>query len=156
MADNNSIDIAVADLDELTDGLRAIVKAGGFDPNHKGIIWLLKGWIKVAILANHPDYGRQAAAYFVMKRDPTPYIGSRSKALLRDLDAFQTILGRDHTTHGDFFNRVDVGMRDLVWEYRKRLTGNSATDFESKLMRLMSMSKDQFLNETVFKMDQHA
>jgi hypothetical protein len=155
MADNYSIDMAVSDLDELTAGLLSIIQRGGFDPQHKGIIWLIKGWIKIAILANHPSYGTQAAAYFVMKRDPAPYKGSRSKALLRDLESFQTVMERDRTTEGDFFNRVDAGMRDLVWEYRKRLSGKSAADFETKLQRLLGKTKDDFLKEAVFAGDQH-
>jgi hypothetical protein len=91
-----------------------------------------------------------------MKRDPAAANGSRSKALLRDLDTFQTMLEKHRQTHGDAFNRVDTGMRELVWEYRKRLAGTSATDFENKLMVLRSMSKDQLMKEKMFKMDQHA
>jgi hypothetical protein len=156
MADNYSIDIAISHLDELVDGAGSIIKRGGFDREHKGIIWMLKGWIKVAVLANHPDYHKQATAYFVMKRDPAPFAGSRSKALLRDMDAFRTMLSNHRITHGDYFNRVDSGLRDFVWEYRKHLNGKSATDFESKLMNLRSISKEELMKEVLFKMDQHA
>ena len=156
MADNYLIDVAIANLDELVDGVGAIIKRGGFDREHKGIMWMLKGWIKVAVLANHPEYHTQASAYFVMKRDPAPFTGSRSKTLLRDMDSFRTMLANHRITHGDFFNRVDSGLRDFVWEYRKHLTGKSALDFEGKLMNLRSLSKDQVMKEVLFKMDQHA
>jgi hypothetical protein len=156
MADNPLLDVAVANLDELEDYLSATIKRGGFDPQHKNVMWMLKAWVKCAIQANHPDYHKLATAYFVMKRDPSPITGSRSKTLLRDIGSFKTVLATHRTTHGDFFNRVDVGMRDFVWEYRKRLAGKTGQEFEAKLMALMSMGKDGLMKEKLFKMDQHA
>jgi hypothetical protein len=156
MADNSSVDIAIADLDELVDRLGPIIKRNGFDPKHKTVIWMLKAWLKIGVLANHTEYPRLPTGYYVMKRGPAPMAGSRIKALLRDLEGFQTVLERDKTTHGDYFKRVDDGMRDFVWDYRKHLTGSSATDSESQLVSLMSMSKDRLMKETLFKMDQHA
>jgi hypothetical protein len=156
MADQFLIDIAVTELDELIDGLQAVVNKGGFDPTHKDMMWFLKGWIKVAMNANHPEYFKQAPAYWAMKRDAPPMNGSRSKQLVKDLDAFRTMLQNHKQTHGDYFTRVDNGVRDLVWEYRKRLGPKPAADFENKLMILRSMSKEQFMKEKMFRMEQHA
>src|SRR5438093_12358738 len=87
-----NIDAAVDDLDVLIHFLGTKVKPPGFDRDHKDILWLIKGWIKIAMLANHPEYHKQASAYLVMKRDPAPFNGSRPKALLPDLEAFQAVL----------------------------------------------------------------
>jgi len=149
-----NIEAAVDDLDVLIKFLGTKVKPPGFDKDHKDILWLIKAWIKIAILANHPDYHKLASAYLVMKRDPAPYNGSRVAALLRDIDAFQTVLERDKTTHGDFFDRVDRGLRDFVWSYRKGLSGKSAESFEQKLLARTALSKDQVMKEKIFPGEQ--
>jgi hypothetical protein len=90
-----------------------------------------------------------------MKRDPQPATGSRSRTLLNNLNAYTEMLSKYKQTHGDYYKRVDDGIRDLVWEYRKRLSGKSATDFENKLMQLRSMSTEQIMKERLFAGEQH-
>ena len=157
MADEHSVQLASAILDELTERLNAEIKLGkGFDNN--SVMWLIKAWTKVGILTHGPNFHRQASAYYVMNRAPNPSPGKRSHVLLSALEAFETILDRDGTTEGDFFHRADQAMLDFVWEYRQKVAGRtdrgrSEADFVAQLMRWMSLSDDQVMTEVVTNMD---
>jgi hypothetical protein len=93
-----------------------------------------------------------------MKRDPTPSPGKRSRTLLAALEAFESVMDRNGTTDGDFFQRADRAMLDFVWEYRKSVTGRtdrgkSEADFVAQLMKWMALSDDQAMQEEVTNMD---
>jgi hypothetical protein len=160
MADQHSVQLASAILDEITDRLNAEIKLGkGFD--NDSVIGLVKAWTKVGILTHGPGFHRQASAYYVMKRDPAPSPGKRSHVLLSALEAFETVLDRDGTTDGDFFQRADRAMLDFVWEYRKAVTGRtdrgkSEADFVAQLMKWMSLSSDEVMKAVVTNMDRSA
>ena len=157
MADEHSVEVASAILDELTTELSADIGRGqGFD--NDSVMWLIKAWTKVGMLTHGKAFHRQSAAYYVMKRDPTPSPGKRSRTLLVALEAFETVLDRDGTTEGDFFQHADRAMLDFVWEYRKAVTGRtdrgkSEADFVAQLMKWMSLSDDQAMQEEVTNMD---
>jgi hypothetical protein len=155
MADQFSLDRAVGFLDELIHVLQNISTKKGFDPAHKELAWVLKAWVKIAILASHPEVARTGPAYWQMKRDPSPANGSRTKHLTQSLDNWKGMIEKHKQTHGDFFTRAETAVRDLVWEYRKRLSGKSLQDFESMLMQLAGKSKEQFLKERIFQGEQH-
>jgi len=152
MADRYDIEIAAAILDELTSRLNANIKSGGF--NDEAVLWLIKAWTKVGMRLRGPSFFRQAAAYYVMKRDPSPSTGKRSRTLLSAMEAFETILERNGITEGDFFQRADRAMLDFVWEYRKQLSlrpdgGRSEQAFAAQLMKFSAMSADQLQKEVV-------
>jgi hypothetical protein len=156
MPDEHSKELASAIMDELTTVLNADIKAGGFD--NDSVMWLIKAWTKVGMLTHGPAFHKQKAAYYVMKRDPTPSPGKRSRTLLAALEAFETVMNRDGTTEGDFFQRADRAMLDFVWEYRKAVTGRtdagkSEADFVARLMKWMALSDDQAMKEEVTAMD---
>ena len=157
MADEHNVELASAILDELTTVLNGDITRGqGFD--NDSVMWLIKAWTKVGMLTHGKSFHRQSAAYYVMKRDPTPSPGKRSRTLLAALEAFETVLDRDGTTEGDFFQHADRAMRDFVWEYRKAVTGRtdrgkSETDFVAQLMKWMALSDDQAMQEEVTNMD---
>ncbi len=157
MADKHNVELASAILDELTTELSADIKRGqGFD--NDSVMWLIKAWTKVGMLTHGKAFHRQSAAYYVMKRDPTPSPGKRSHTLLAALEAFEAVLDRDGTTEGDFFQRADRAMLDFVWEYRKAVTGRtdrgkSEADFVAQLMKWMALSDDQAMQEEVTNMD---
>ena len=157
MADEHSVEVASAILDELTTELSADIGRGqGFD--NDSVMWLIKAWTKIGMLTHGKAFHRQSAAYYVMKRDPTPSPGKRSRTLLVALEAFETVLDRDGTTEGDFFQHADRAMLDFVWEYRKAVTGRtdrgkSEADFVAQLMKWMSLSDDQAMQEEVTNMD---
>ena len=160
MADEHSVQLASAILDELTERLNAEIKLGkGFDNN--SVMWLIKAWTKVGILTHGPGFHRKASGYYVMNRAPDPSPGKRSRVLLSALEAFETVLDRDGTTEGDFFQRADVAMRDFVWEYRQAVTGRtdrgrSEADFVAQLMKWMSLSADEVMKAVVTNMDRSA
>ena len=160
MADQHNLEVASAILDELTDRLNADIRGGkGFDNN--SVMWLIKAWTKVGIRTHGPGFHRQASAYYVMKRDPTPAPGKRSHTLLAALEAYENVLERNGITDGDFFQRADRAMLDFVWEYRKQVTGRtdrgkSEQDFVAQLMKWMSLSADQVMQEAVTAMDRSA
>jgi len=157
MADRHNVELASAILDELTTVLNADIRRGqGFD--NDSVMWLIKAWTKVGMLTHGQAFHRQSAAYYVMKREPTPSPGKRSRTLLLALEAFESVLDRDGTTDGDFFQRADRSMLDFVWEYRKSVTGRtdrgkSETDFVAQLMKWMALSDDQAMQEEVTNMD---
>ena len=157
MADKHSVEVASAILDELTTELSADIGRGqGFD--NDSVMWLIKAWTKIGMLTHGKAFHRQSAAYYVMKRDPTPSPGKRSRTLLLALEAFESVLDRDGTTEGDFFQRADRSMLDFVWEYRKSVTGRtdrgkSEADFVAQLMKWMALSDDQAMQEEVTNMD---
>ena len=157
MADEHNVELASAILDELTTVLNADIRRGqGFD--NDSVMWLIKAWTKVGMLTHGKSFHRQSAAYYVMKRDPTPSPGKRSRTLLTALEAFESVLDRDGTTEGDFFQRADRAMLDFVWEYRKAVTGRtdrgkSEADFVAQLMKWMALSDDQAMQAEVSNMD---
>ena len=157
MPDEHSIELASAIMDELTTVLNADIKRGeGFD--NDSVLWLLKAWTKVGMLTHGKAFHKQSSAYYVMKRDPTPSPGKRSRTLLAALEAFESVLDRNGTTDGDFFQRADRAMRDFVWEYRKAVTGRtdrgkSEADFVAQLMKWMALSDEQAMQEEVSNMD---
>ena len=157
MADEHNVELASAILDELTTVLNADIRRGqGFD--NDSVMWLIKAWTKVGMLTHGKSFHRQSAAYYVMKREPTPSPGKRSRTLLVALEAFEAVLDRDGTTEGDFFQRADRAMLDFVWEYRKAVTGRtdrgkSEADFVAQLMKWMALSDDQAMKEEVTAMD---
>ena len=160
MADEHSVQLASAILDELTTRLNSVIRSSqGFDNN--SVMWLVKAWTKVGVLTHGADFHKKASAYYVMKRDPTPSTGKRSRTLLAAMEAFETILERDKTTEGDFFQRADKAMLDFVWEYRKAVTGRtdkgkSEKDFVAQLMTWMSKTGNQVMAEVVTNMDRSA
>ena len=157
MADEHNVEVASAILDELTDRLSVEIKLGkGFD--NDSVMGLIKAWTRVGMLTHGKAFHKQAAAYYVMKREPAPSPGKRSHTLLAALEAFETVLDRDGTTEGDFFQRADRAMLDFVWEYRKAVTGRtdrgkSEADFVAQLMKWMALSDDQAMQEEVSNMD---
>ena len=160
MADEHSVAHASAILDELTDRLNAEIRSNqGFD-NHS-VMGLIKGWTKVGLLTQGSGFHKKTMAYYVMKREPTPSPGKRSRALLSALEAYESVLERSGTTDGDFFNRADQGMLNFVCEYRKAVTGRtdrgrSEADFVAQLMKWMSLSEEQVMNEVVANMERSA
>jgi hypothetical protein len=160
MADQHNIDVAVAILDELTSRLNTVIRSGvGFDNN--SVMWLIKAWTKVGLRTRGPGFHRKASAYFVMKREPSPASGKRSLVLLSALEAYETMVGKQGITDGDYFQRADKAMLDFVWEYRKAVTGRtdrgkSEQEFVAQLMRWMSLSEDQVAKEVVTNMDRSA
>jgi hypothetical protein len=157
MADEHNVELASAVLDELTTVLNGDIRRGqGFD--NDSVMWLIKAWTKVGMLIHGKSFHRQSAAYYVMKRDPTPSPGKRSRTLLAALEAFESVMDRNGTTDGDFFQRADRAMLDFVWEYRKSVTGRtdrgkSEADFVAQLMKWMALSDDQAMQEEVTNMD---
>ena len=157
MADAHSVELASAILDELTTRLNSIIKSSlGFDNN--SVMWLIKAWTKVGVLTHGAGFHKKASAYYVMKRDPTPSTGKRSRTLLSAMEAFENVLDNNKTTEGDFFQRADRAMLDFVWEYRKQVTGRtergkSEADFVAQLMKWMALSDDQAMQEEVTNMD---
>lgn len=159
MANEHQVSVASAVLDELTRRLRDMTKKGGFD--NKSVIWLAKAWIKVGMALRGPTFHRQAAGYYIMKREPAAIAGKRSLALLTAMEAFERMLNQLKTTEGDFFNRADNSMRDFVWEYRKQLglkpdRGQSEKEFVGMLTSLQNMSSDQLNREMATGMERHA
>jgi hypothetical protein len=157
MADEHSVQLASAILDELTTVLNAEIRRGqGFD--NDSIMGLIKAWTRVGMLTHGKAFHRQSAAYYVMKGEPAPIPGKRSRTLLSALEAFESALDRNGTTEGDFFQRADRAMLDFVWEYRKSVTGRtdrgrSEADFVAQLMRWMALTDDQAMQEEVTNMD---
>ena len=157
MADEHSVQLASAILDELTTVLNEDIKLGkGFD--NDSVMWLIKAWTKVGMYTHGNSFHRKAAAYYVMKRDPAPSPGKRSRTLLSALEAYESVLERSGTTEGDFFERADKAMLDFVWEYRKAVTGRtdrgkSEADFVAQLMKWMSLSDDEAMQAVVTNMD---
>ena len=160
MADQHNTELASAILDELTDRLNGDIRAGmGFDNN--SVMWLIKAWTKVGILTHGPGFHRQASAYYVMKREPAPAHGKRSHTLLSALEAYENVVEQNGITDGDFFRRADQALLDFVWEYRKQVTGRtdrgkSEQDFVAQLMKWMSLSPDQVMEQVVTNMDRGA
>jgi hypothetical protein len=152
-------DIAIADLDELTSQLKRNIDNGGFD--NTSVMWLIKAWTKIAILTNGPGIHKRMAGYLVMKRDPTKTSGKskRSMDLLRSLEDYESMVEKNGTTGGDFFNRADKAMLDFVWEYRKAITGlkedakTGEKDFVSRIQQWMNLTEDQVMKQVVFNMD---
>ena len=157
MADEHSVELASAILDELTTVLNGDIRSGkGFD--NKSVMWLIEAWTKVGMLTHGNGFHRKSAAYYVMKGDPTPTSDKRSRTLLSAMEAYESVLERSGATDGDFFQRADRAMLDFVWEYRKRVSGStergkSEADFVAQLMRWMSLSDDQVMKEVVTNMD---
>ena len=152
MPSKQDIEIASAILDEITTRLHSDMHRGGF--TNDSVIWLIKAWMKVGTRLRGASYRRQAGAYYIMKREPTPTALKRSKTLLSALEAFESIMDRNGTTSGDFFQRAEKAMLDFVWDYRRKLGeqgdgGNSEQSFVNKLMQLNSMSDDLFQREVV-------
>jgi hypothetical protein len=157
MADEHNVQVASEILDELTTLLNAEIRANqGFDNN--SVMALIKAWTKVGMLTHGVSYHRKSAGLYVMKRDPAPSPGKRSRTLLSALEAYESVLERSGTTDGDFFNRADQAMLDFVWEYRKHVTGRtdrgkSEADFVSQLMKWLSLSDDQAMQAEASNMD---
>jgi hypothetical protein len=156
MASQQDKDIAVMILDELTTRLSNNIREGGF--NNDSVMWIIKAWTKACIRIRGANYHRVSSAYYIMKRDPTPSNGKRSKALLSAIENFQNVLEKHGTTEGDFFNRADKAMLDFVWEYRKAVSGLSDRGktehaFAALLMRWKGLSAEQVEKEVVTNMD---
>jgi hypothetical protein len=146
--------VAAAVLDQMSNRLAASMQSGGF--NNDSVMWLIKAWTKVGLRVRSSAFHRQAAAYYVMKRDPTPSTDKRSRTLRSAINAYQSMVEMHGTTDGDFFQRADKAMLDFVWEYRKHLTGQTEKDFAAKLMKYSSMSSDQVQAEVVTNLERHA
>ncbi|HEX3878163.1 MAG TPA: hypothetical protein VHW24_14325 [Bryobacteraceae bacterium] len=150
------IDLAIADMDELTTVLDNDIKNGGFDVD--GVMWLIKAWTKVAVITNGPGIHKRMAGYYIMKRDPSK-LGpqqKRSRVLKNAMDAYQQMMENNKTTKGDFFQRADTAMLDFVWEFRKSLKGNMEADFVRQLQLWLQLTEDQVMHTPIFKMDQAA
>jgi len=160
MADKHNIEIAMMVLDELTTRLNNEIRAGqGFD--NDSVMWLIKAWTKVGLYTHGPGFHKRASAYYVMSREPSPATGKRSKVLLAALDAYLSVLQNSGITGGDFFQRADQAMLDFVWEYRKAVKGRtdrgkSEREFVAQLMKWMSLSEQQVMEEVVTNMDRSA
>lgn len=158
MATQFDIEVAIATMDELTTRLRANIRSGGFDNN--SVMWLIKAWAKVGIRLRGASFHKQVAAYYIMKRDPSPSTGKRSQTLLTAMDAFETILTKNGTTGGDYFQRADKAMLDFVWEYRKHLSptgppAKSEQDFVAQLTRWSSAGPDQAQKAIITNVERH-
>ena len=157
MADEHSVQMASAILDELTTLLNAEIRAGqGFDNN--SVMALIKAWTKVGMYTHGIGYHRKSAGLYVMKRDQAPDPGKRSRTLLAALEAYESVLDKNGATDGDFFNRADQAMLNFVWEYRKQVAGRtdkgkSEADFVSQLMKWLSLSDDKAMQEVVSNME---
>ncbi len=149
------LEIVIQDMDELTAALSKDIEKGGFD--NAAVMWLIKGWTKIAIMTNGAGYHKRASAYFMMKGDPPKLDpkSKRSKILLRALEGYQQIMENNGTTGGDFFQRADRGMLDFVWDYRKS-AGKNEPDFVHQLQQWQGLSEDKVMQTEVFAMDRSA
>lgn len=155
MADDSRLDIAIADLDELTTVLAADIKGGGFRDNDS-VLYLLKAWDKVATIVLGGNYHRRATGTWVMNRVPPRTAGKKSVELLRALEAYYSVLEKNHTRGGDFFNRADQAMTNFVWEYRQNIKGKREAEFVHQLQKWMALSEEQMMAEEVTAMDRSA
>ena len=149
------VEVALATLDQLTTRLRGNISNGGFDNN--SVMWFIKAWTKVGIRLRGSNFHREASAYYIMKRDPSPSTGKRSATLLTALNSFETIISNNGTTSGDYFKRADKAMLDFVWEYRKQLGNQSKLeqDFVSQLTLWKSKSAEQAEKAIVTNVERH-
>jgi hypothetical protein len=152
------IEVALATLDMLTAKLKSDMAKGGF--NNESMMWIIKAWTKVGIRLRGSNYHREASAYYIMKRDPTPSTDKRSKTLLNALNVLETTVSRQKNSGGDFFKRADKAMLDFVWEYRRHLgngngNGNSEQDFVTKLNTWKSTGADQAQKAITTPIERH-
>lgn len=150
MADYKNIDVAIEDLDELIEVLEADIKQGGFD--NDGVIWMIKVWTKVTILAGINN--NNIKAFWIMKRAPSKITGKRSQVLLRALEDYSNFLEKPGTRSGDFFTRVNDAMLNFVWDYRQHLSSKQEMDFVNQLHRFIGLKTEQLMQEALTKMDQ--
>jgi len=155
MGDDSRLDIAIADLDELTDVLASDIRGGGFGDNNS-VLYLLKAWDKVATIVLGGNYHKRATAQWVMKRVPPKIAGKRSAELLHTLEAYYNVLEKNHTRGGDFFNRADQAMTNFVWDYRQNISGKREAEFVHELQKWMTLSEEQMIGEVVTNMDRGA
>ena len=149
MADYKNIDVAIEDLDELIEVLKAEIKQGGFE--NDDVIWLIKVWTKVTILAG---LNNNLKNYWIMKRAPSKITGKRSQVLLRALEDYSNFLEKPGTRSGDFFNRANDAMLNFVYDYRQHLSNKEEIDFINQLHRFMGLNTEQLMQEALTKMDQ--
>lgn len=152
------IEVALATLDMLTAKLKSDMTKGGF--NNEAMMWIIKAWTKVGIRLRGANYHREASAYYIMKRDPSPSTEKRSKTLLAALNVLETTLPRQKDSGGDFFRRADKAMLDFVWEYRRHLgngtgNGNSEQDFVTKLSAWKATASDQAQKAIMTGIERH-
>ena len=155
MGDDSRLDIAIADLDELTNVLASDIRGGGFRKNDS-VLYLLKAWDKVGTIVLGGNYHKRATGQWVMNRVPPKIAGKRSKELLNALETYYGVLEKNHTRGGDFFNRADQAMTNFVWEYRQSISGKREAEFVHQLQKWMFLSEEKMMEEVVTKMDQGA
>jgi hypothetical protein len=143
-----NIDVAVAELDEMTTFLKGRIEAHGF--NNDNVIWLIKAWTKVVI---NLGLTNELRGYWVFKREPPKIAGKRSMALMRALDDYSTVLESSKTTTGDFYIRARDAMVNFVWDYRKQLSGNLETDFVHRVQKVSVMRDAEIMQEEIMNMD---
>jgi hypothetical protein len=156
-----NVDLASAYLDELTNWLKKDIDNHDFD--NKEVMRLVKGWTKIAIVTNGPGKHKRMAAYFLMNRTPSE-LGANSKrssVLMMNLSAYESIIEKNGTTSGDFFNRADKAMLDFVWDYRQhtigqKTTGYTEADFVGQLQNWANLTEDAVMKTEVFQMDRSA
>ncbi len=144
-----NIDVASAELDEMTDYLAACMNRHNF--TNDDVIWLIKAWTKVIL---NLGLTNELKAYWIMKREPQKMTGKRSAALQRALDDYETILEHSKNTSGDTYYRARDAMLNFVWDYRQRISGAQEQDFVHRLHGIMTMRDSEILQEAVMKMDQ--
>lgn len=144
-----NIDVAVAELDEMTSFLINNSKGKhGFE--NDDVIWLIKAWTKVVI---NLGLLNELRPYWVMKRVPPKIGGRRSEVLMRALDDYGSILEKTKSPTGDFYVRAREAMVNFVWEYRLRISGETEQDFVHQIQKIVAMSNDALMKEEVMNMD---
>src|ERR1700742_1669900 len=96
------VDLAIADMDELTAALDNDIKNGEFDAD--SVMWLIKAWTKVAVITNGPGIHNRMAGYYIMKREPSKIDPKqkRSRVLKSAMDGYEQMMVNNKTTKGDF------------------------------------------------------
>lgn len=143
-----NIDVAVAELDEMTTFLKGRIDAKGFNNDH--VIWLIKAWTKVVYnlgLAN------ELQRYWVMKRPPSKLASKRSMALMRALEDYATVLENSKTVSGDYYTWARDAMLNFVWEYRQNISGKTELEFVHQVQKVANMRQSEIMGEEVMNMD---
>jgi len=151
MGDYN-MDIAVADLDELTDVLGKQVQRGGPSDN-KSVLWVLKGWDKVATMVLGGNYHRRSVGTWIMDRDPSNGVSNRARDMLRSMEDYQDMLEKHHIRGGDYFDRADKAVMNFAWGYRKGLKGKKENEYVHELQVWLNLSEDKMMEQEVFNGD---
>lgn len=144
-----NIDVATAELDEMTEYLAGCMKRHNF--TNDDVIFLIKAWTKVIL---HLGLTNELKGYWIMNREPQKIGGKRSAALQRALDDYETILENSKNTSGDSYYRARDAMLNFVWDYRQHISGAQEQDFVHRLHGIMTTRDADLVNEAVMKMDQ--